>query len=536
MRKILTYIGLHFRLQFGRDKTADKKSIATTIVMGIAACVVILFLAKYLFDIIAKQFGGAMSSREISVVVVTVIEVVLIVLGISLEIKFFLKPEDLKISARFPMSSLSLFVAQLLIVYIYLLIISVVGLLPIMLIFGWSTGVLSGAFVGWLVLAIFFAPMIPFSIATILVVPTMLILTLLDNQNVIKLLLFLVVIAGLFVLYSIFLNFLAEYYVHQRVDSSMQNGIISLVSSMNNGWNFFLYLNNILFGTEVLKSIGIILSIFVVLLGAGIGISIPAYSRVRENVLEGKRGVFSKKSNLSHDNAFWAIFKKEFKQIIRTHTYAYFYLGIAITTPVMVFLTNSILQKIGEAQIGSSVAFGVSILVVLAFMSMINAFSASSISREGREFYITKIVPVSPRTQLLSKGLLNAVVSFGALLVSVIILCSMKFITVVEGLVVFVVGLSMALGIIFNGFNINLRHPNLTASDGEGSQANGTLTMFLGFLLSAVVGVISIVMIFLVEMKYIYLIIMFLTIIYAAINFVVFFLTANKKYSQIEFR
>lgn len=536
MNKVLTYIGLHFRLQFGRDKKADKKSIIITSLMGIAACAVVLFLAKYMFDIIFAQFSS-LSVGAVATVVVSAIEIVLVVFGVSLEIKFFLKPEDLKISARFPMSSLSLFVSQLLIVYIYLWGAAVCLLFPIMTIFGWSAGMLSGAFFGWLILAMFFAPMIPFAIATIFVVPTMVIISLLDNQNIIKLVLFLLIMAGLFVLYSFVLNFIAEYYVHQKVDSSMQNGVIAFITSFDNGWNFFSWTTNLLLGKEVLKSIGIILSITIVLLGLGIGISIPAYSRVRENTLEGRRGIFSKKSKLSQDNAFWAIFKKEFREIIRTHTYSYFYLGIAITTPVMVFLTNNILQKIGEAQIGSGVSFGVSILVVLAFMSMINSFSASAISREGKEFYITKIAPVGPRTQLLSKGLLNAIVSFGALLVSVLILCCMKFITAVEGVVVFVTGLVMALGIIFNGFNINLRHPSLTVTTGgEGSQANGTIIMFLGFLLSAIVGGFSIVMTFFVEAKYIYLAIVFTTLIYAAINFLVFFLTANKKYSQIEFR
>lgn len=536
MNKVLTYIGLHFRLQFGRDKKADKKSTITTSLMGIATCAVVLFLAKYLFDIIFAQFA-TLSPQYVATVVVSVVEVALVVFGISLEIKFFLKPQDLKISARFPMSAFSLFVAQLLIVYLYMWGASICVFVPIMTILGWSAGILSGAFFVWLVLALFFAPMIPFAIATILVVPTMLVFSLLDNQNIIKLVLFLVIMAGLFVLYSLILNFIAEYYIHQRVDASMQNGVVAFVGSLNNGWNFFFWQTNIIFGNAVLKSIGIILSIFVVLLGVGLGLSIPIYSRVRQNVMEGRGGVFSKKTKLSSNNAFFAIFKKEFLEIIRTHTYSYFYLGIAITTPVMVFLTNNILQKVGEAKIGSGISFGVSILVVLAFMSMINAFSASAISREGRQFYITKISPVDPRKQLLAKGLLNLIVSIGALMVSVIILCCMKFITVLEGVVVFATGALMAIGIIFNGLNTNVRHPNLGInSSGEGSQANGTKIMFLGFLLSGLTGAFSIVSTFFLKFGYIYLIVIMIAFIYALINSLVFFLTTNKKYSQIEFR
>lgn len=536
MRKVLTYIGLHFRLSFGRDKRDDGKSLITTAIMGVAVCACCFFLCKYLFDIINTQFKS-ISPKDFAVVVMTIMEIVLVVFGISLEIKFFLKPEDVHISARFPMSALQLFVSQLLIVYIYLWGIAIIGIVPLMTIFGWSAGVLSVGYFGWMLLAIFFAPMVPFAIATILVVPTMFILTLLNNQNVIKLIIFLVILAGLFVLYSLILNFLAEYYIHRKIGSTAQDAVVSFVGILNNGWNFFLYPGNILFGQEVLKSIGIILSVTIVLLGIGIVASIPIYSHVRESVLEGKRGIFAKKSKITGDSAFIAIFKKEFKEILRTHTYSYFYLGIAITTPVMVFLTNDILQKVGEAQIGSGVAFGVSILVVLAFMSMINAFSASSVSREGRHFYITKTCPVSPRVQLLSKGLLNTIVSFGALLISVVILCSMKFITIVEGVVVFSVGMVMALGIIFNGFNINVKHPSLEVkTSGEGNQTNGTIIMFLGFLLSALIGGFSIIATFFMEYTFIYLTIVAIAVVYATVNTLVFFLTINKKYSQIEFR
>lgn len=535
MSKILAYIGLHFKLTFRKDKKSDIKSNIITFILGLITCAVVLVLCRYLFGIINKQILQEVSAQKFSNLLVSLIEVVLIIVGVFLEIKFFLKPSDIHITARFPLSTLQLFIAQLFIVYIYLFVISFLLIIPLMVVFGASVGLLSITFILKLFLATLFAPLIPFAIATLFVVPTMYILTILENKNITKLILFLIFLAVAFFLYSRVLNFLAEYYVHQRVDANQKNLIVVFINSLNNGWNFFGYVNNLIFGTQLFKSLGIIISATIVILAIGILISIPLYSKTRENVLEGKQSIFSKRTQISKDSAFVAIFKNEFKNIIRTHTYAYFYLGISIITPVMVFLTNILIQKVGTAQIGSTIVFGISLLIVLVFMSMISSFSASAISREGKEFYITKIVPVSYKTQLLAKGLLNAIVSIGALIISLIILCSMNFISVLQCLIVFITSLLASIGVILNGFNLNVRYPNINKfKGGEESQTNTTITMFIGFLLSAIEGLVAIVLSFFLNLTYIYLIIIGVSIIYAVINILIFNFTVNKKYSEIE--
>lgn len=535
MNKILAYIGLHFKLSFRKDKKEDVKSIIITLVMGLLTCGAIIVLCRYLFGIINKQILHEITPQKFSVLLVSLIEVILIIVGIFLEIKFFLKPNDALITARFPISSLQLFIAKLLIVFIYLSVISFCLLLPIMIIYGASVGIVSVAFIFRLILSALLSPLIPFALASLFAIPTMYVLTKLENKNILKLILFLLILALAFFLYSRVLNFLAEYYINQSVDADRKNLIVLFASSLNNGWNFFVYLNNLIFGKQILMSLAVVISVTVVILTLGITASIPLYKKVRDNMLEGKRSIFSKKTQVTKDDAFIAIFKKECKNIMRTHTYAYFYLGVSIVTPLMVFLTNALIQKIGNAQMGGTITFGISLLIVLVFMSMINSFSASAISREGKKFYITKIIPVSYKRQLLAKGLLNALISMGALLISVIILCSMKYISLLQGLIVFMLSLLVSLGIILNGFNINVRNPKVSKSKaGEESQTNSTLTMLIGFCLSAVEGLIAMVLSFFLPIGYVYLIVLLLSIIYFIANVLIFYLTINKKYAKIE--
>ncbi len=532
--KILTYVGLHFKLSFRRDSSADKKGNILSFITTVLTLGVVLLIAKYLFDIIHTHISADISAQQFSTLLFTIIEVMLVVMGVSLEIKFFLKPSDLNITARFPMSTVSVFVAQLIVVYIYMLGVALLSTVPTMLVFGWSWGALSAGFVARLALAVVFAPLVPFAVATVLVVPTLYILTLLENHNIIKLIIFILLLTVAFVAYNYILNFLAEYYIHNTLNVDTKVYVTRFIVALNTKWNAVMWLNNIFYCTSLVKSIALLVALTVVIGGIGLLIARPVYTRVRRNVLEGNVGIFSKKSALTSDKPTMAIFKKECKDIIRTQTYAYFYLGISIITPVMVFLTSKLVKKVGQAQMGGDIAFGVSILVVFVFMILINSFSASAVSREGKQFYITKIIPVDYRVQLLAKGVLNLFVALGALLISVIILCSMRFVTITQGAIILALSLAFAVGVILNGLNLNVRHPYVKAGANADNQTNSTILIVIGLVICALEGVIAIVFPFFFTQTYLYLTLGVITAVYMAVNVLIFALTAHKKYAKIE--
>lgn len=535
MSQILTYVGLHFKLALKKDKKSDSKSEITTLIIGLLTCAVLLFLFRYLFGIINKQMLSEITPQKFSILIISIIELALILFGIVFEIKFFLKPKDINLTACLPLSSTQLFIAQLLIVYVYLLAISFLLIMPIMIIYSISAQIISVVFVLRLIPACLLAPLIPFAFATLFVVPVAYIMTLIEDKNWLKLILFLILLAVSFFIYSKFLNFLADYYIYQRVDANAKNLIANFINAIDKEWIFSTYVNNIIFGTQVWKYIGLVLAVFIAVLAIGIVVAIPIHKKMRINVIEGNRKSVYKATKLTQDNAFVSIFKNEFKSVVRTRTYAYFYLGVAIITPVMVLLTNNLIHKVGTAQIGSSIVFGISLIIMLVFMCIINSFSASAISREGREFYITKIIPVGYKTQLLAKGLLNQIISLGVLILSTIILYCMHFVSALQGLVVFAVSLITSIGLIINGFNINVVNPSINKREhGEESQVNSSLTMVIGFSISALDGILAIVLQFFVCEAVIYLILIAISLVYAIVNIVVFHFTIDKKYSQIE--
>ena len=71
------------------------------------------------------------------------------------------------------------------------------------------------------------------------------------------------------------------------------------------------------------------------------------------------------------------------------------------------------------------------------------------------------------------KGLVNLIVSTGALLISCIVIVSLGFVTVGQVFVIFGCSLLLSVGFVANGLNLNLANPNVSLkSNGEFNEAN----------------------------------------------------------------
>lgn len=537
MNKIATYVRLHLKLQFGKDDKADQKSRWITMITGVVTCVVMLLLLKYFFDMLFSQFADVVDFADFATVIFTAVEVVLIVFCVSLEIKCLLKPFDIKISARLPMTAFQMFVAELAVVYVNLQLLSTMLYLPLMAVFGWSANLLSVGFLCKVVGVSFLATLAPLAVGTLLAVPAMLVASLLSNKTIVKLVLFVAVLVGALVLYNGLLDILADYFIHQRIEQDSKQAVSAFVVAINGWYNVAAWLKNVLFAQNVWASIGLTFAFFAVVFAVGLAIAKPVYTSVRQSSLNGSANVFVKRGGYTSDSGFWAIFKRELKEIFRTNTYLFFYLGVAVSTPVMVFFCNKLIQKMGQAQLGGDIEYGVSLLVILAFMTMSNCFTASAVSREKETFYITKVTPMSFVKQLAAKGLLNLTVAVIALVVSVAIVLHLQFVTALEGVVIAASCLVSAVGMIAHGFNMNVKNPSLSLStSGEISQTNMTLLMLVGLVYSAVQGGVAIVVSFLWSDKLSFVINLAVAVVYAAVNLLVFLFATNKRYQQIEFR
>lgn len=531
---MLEYIRLQLKLARSGGRGARKGSTVLTWVFGILIVCVLLALL-YVLSLVLRSELTAFSARELSALFFTVIELGLTVMAISQQIKRLYRPKDLQIAARFPLSPFKLYLANILLVYINLAIVGAILVIPVMAVFCAGTGAFVWHTVFGLLLAAVLAPLMPFALSTLLAIPVLYLAALLENRNIIRLVLFIVVLAGFFVLYNYVLSMLTEYFLHSGVGQQTVSVWNDLIQTLDSPFNPAAYCGNLLFFENVWVGLGVVFGVSAVLTAAGLLLSRPVYVRVHRRALETGGSVFRRRSGVDGYRPAAAMLRHGFKEILRTRSFAYFYLGIAIATPVMVFFCNRLVTEAGQAQIGSDVNFGASVLVLTAFMAMISAFSAASLSMEGKTFYITKLVPVSYRKQLLLKSLLNLCVSAGALLISCVILGAMRFLTPAQTCFLAGAELFFAAGFVLNGVNINLGNPNLKVrADGETDEINITLMMILGIFLAALYGAAAIILPFVLDTVFVWLILLAAALVYFGVNALVFAFTAKKRYERIE--
>ena len=530
------FIRLQLKLKWGLNRNNNKASAAMTAVAALFAVAIALALVYVLSYVLKASIS--VTVKQLAQLYLTLILLGLTVGATGMQMKRLYRPADLLITARFPLSPFKRFLGYLVLNYIDLTIYSAILLLPVMIVFGVCMKCISAMYLLGVLLGVLIMPMIPFVLSIFLAIPAVFLSSLLERHGVLRLIVFVVFLVGAFILYDYLLTVLAQFFIHRNWETGTLEIWTKLLEYLDRPYNPAYYLGNVIFFENFWLGLGVILGAFAALLALGVALARAVCSNFQAKALGGGDGIPTKHSKLDGYKSGRAIFRYSLREIMRTKTYSYFYLGVAISTPVMVFFCNRLVTMVGEAQIGRGINFGASMLVVAVFMAMICSFTATVLSVEGRNFYITKLVPVSYRKQLLVKGLLNVGVSAIALFISFFVLGVLKFLNAAEMGVLLGTQLLLAVGLVFNGINLNLANPNLKPkANGEAEEINIAYMLLIGLVIAALFGACSIILPRVMESSgalLSYLLAAGAALVYALINFLVFWFTAEKKYQKIE--
>lgn len=227
-----------------------------------------------------------------------------------------------------------------------------------------------------------------------------------------------------------------------------------------------------------------------------IGIS-ESYSK-RENILETGKADKLIKSN----SPLRALVMKDIKIMLRTPTY--FINCIAMIFYMPAVLGVAALSDINRAYIrnalsGNTDNYGFAIVgaFVIASMSvMTGGASATALSREGREFIVSKYIPVSYKTQVYSKIISSLCINgFG------VVIAAIGLIIVGAGPILFVLGVLISAGAILIisllGLYIDFKSPKLEWENEKAMFKKNympLLIMLIVFVLSAILVVLNFIL------------------------------------------
>ncbi len=242
---MLDFIRLQLKLKWGLNRNNSKKNAIMTAVAALLAVVIALGLVWGLSYVLKSSI--VVSAKRLSVLFLTILVIGLTVAATGMQINRLYRPGDMHITARFPLSTFKIFVSCLILNYIDLMIYSAVLLLPIMLVFGWAMNCITFTYFLGIILGILFMPLIPFGLSVFLAIPIMYINSLLKKHNIIKLIVFILLLAGLFALYYYILTVLAQFFIHRNWEQGTLEIWQSLLTGLDKWYNPAYYLANIIF-------------------------------------------------------------------------------------------------------------------------------------------------------------------------------------------------------------------------------------------------------------------------------------------------
>lgn len=426
----------------------------------------------------------------------------ILIFGIFYIMSVFYFSNDMNILIPLPLRPAEVLGVKFITILISEYLVALPMLLPAFIIYG--AGSWAGIFY-WLkgLVLVLMAPILPLVIASIFVVLLMRFVNIRKSKDL------MVVIGSLFGLFvGVGINFLTQNIPEGNEEEFMKNLIESntgLIESIGNkfppsiwatlglsnpgwqGWGYFLLF------------IGFSLLLVAVLLWLGNRFFYRSYLSGQEVKRKGK--TLSEKDMLKGTSRISspviALFRREWKLFMRTPIYVMNGLAGMIMVPffmIMPFITKSEeLQEVIDYAKDPEYAL-ITVLISLGIMlfgSSMNMISCTAISREGHTFWMAKMIPISPKDQVLAKLLHSIVLSFIGLIVIAIPLYFFLGIALYRLVIIMMLGILASSLINILGLIIDVLRPKLEWSDPQEAikqNFNVFFSMLASLLVMAILG------------------------------------------------
>lgn len=533
MLNIITLLKLEVRNTFGRFRLNDKKNflkVLVSLIFGMLMYFLILFGARLFF----AMFDKANMNYEALVFFFTGITLALIISGMSSITKVLYFKGDNEMLMRFPVKGSEVFISKTLFLLMSRIVMTSIIIIPFLVAYA-ETIKVPASFYFALPMVIIFLVFIPFFISNLLAIPFMHISNKIRHKFGLIIISTAVLITLMFILYMVVFEKMVEYFKDSNF-SVFDPAVVEKIKKVTAYFIPFKYFADLLMGQNLVVSYIVLTSIFVLSLLGTILVIVKLYHKTLLNNVEIEGSAYTHKTKNKVRGILSTLFRKEFIQIFRSVNYSFQYFVLACAMPFMVYYCNEIAIKIGKNDIGEQIIPGLTLLVMLIFTTVINSFSATSVTREGANFYHTKVLPVSIRTQLAVKFLMYLLVSFVANIITTIIIIASKQMEVRQAFILFgfVQFSSIALTLVSMKFDVKKPRFNLS---GEGelvnNNSNTTSSVGLGFFVAITQGAVGMFLAYVFGLGLMNIFCLAFTALFFLIGFIKYNYKLKKTYDKI---
>lgn len=473
---LITSLNVNFGISALRYRfTKEKKRIWEPILIGLS---IILgggsIIALYTVFLQGVYKGGQMLNSPELVLLIAILacQFMVFIFGIFYVISAFYFSNDIDLLVPLPLKPYHILASKFIIITVNEYLVAWPVLLPAIIIYGTR---MRPGLMYWLksLLVLLLTPVIPLVLVSIFVLILMRVVSIRKNRDV------LVVLGSLLgLLLGLTMNYFAQKLPEGNSQQFIQDMIVAradvikligqrvppstwatygLAMQTLEGWMYFiLYLL-------------ISLTLFGLLMWLG---NLFFYKGLLagQEVNRGRKKLSAQSINAQLEKAsspVIALFLKEWKLFLRTPVYAMNGLAGMIMVPFLILMPfiaraeemKALLTQIRQPQFAMQVTLGSAGLVL--FASSINIVACTSISREGKTFWISKMIPVPARQQVTAKLLHSMAISGIGVVVTTAVIGTALKLSIIRMFTIFI--LCLLGNVLLNALNllIDLLHPRL---------------------------------------------------------------------------
>lgn len=533
MKNILVLLKLEFKNKNGdyaiKNKNSWLKAVGSLVLLG--AVVYAIFMAAQLYF---RMFDKAGMAYEALVLLFTLAFIFLLFTGISSTIKVLYYKGDNEILMRFPVAGNEVFISKSLFLIITQVITTTLVMAPFLAAYPLVVEV-DPSYNALIALSIIFLIVIPYFLANVLAIPIMHLTNRIRNRFGVIIILLTILVTGMFAAYMLLFS-KAVAYLKDSSFSVFSDEVVEIIRNISQYLIPTRYFADILVRKELYIAFPVLLMLTAVSLVAMMLVIANLYQKTLLKNVEVEGSAFKHVTKNRCRSIFGTLLRKEFIQVFRSVNYSFQYFVLACAMPVMVYFCNAIALEIGRNDIGEQISVGMTLLVMLIFATVITSFSATSISREGENFYHTKVMPVSIHTQLAVKFFMYFLVSFFANVICVVVLIVTKQMPYDMALWVFGVVETVSIALTLRSMRLDIRRPYFNLS-GEGevvnSNANTTTAVLMGFVVAVAVGIAGMLSAYLLGEKIMMIACSAIAAVFTVYSVSVYFFRLKKVYNRI---
>ena len=532
MRKIL----MLFKLQMDNKSDLLKTVSPRTMIPALIKSVVLMMLAT-----LALSFGlsrifilGFAINQELLGIVLLCMQLISLVFAVGNVINTLYLSRENQMLMCLPATPNQLFVSKILLIYVNEFTVNLAMAIPLFYVLGSFSGF------GWsyyisIIPLLFIMPIVPIVLAAFLSIPIMAILKFLKKHTFISIVSMFTLIAGVLWLYVSFIGTIASNFDIANKQYETVREINAQIASLGKLIPVYYPLAGAMLDPSKWYVFVIVIVAAIALFALTILFTRYFFFKTAMSSIENTIKANAKKGKLRKRGIFATLFLKELFCVFRSATDVFEYFLFTLLMPFIVFSYDKLLMSITVNQAGQNMIGGAHVMVVAILAMLSNISSASAVSRDGGNFYTSKIVPVNYYTQMFAKFAFNAVFTLGALILTGII---SSFVYPVWQVVLGSIAIAFAaVGHIAYSIDTDIKNPTVINVGDEKSSTVSKSTpksLIYGLAIGFIMGLIIILLSGMENPVVPYLIIIAASVVFMIYRVNTLILRINLRYDKIE--